>query len=241
MSPDDSARLEAKRSSRHFDQELAELNDLLVRMASMAEDQVRAAIDAVKRRDAQAAGRTKEGDRRVDALELDIEERAISLLARRQPMAIDLRMLVATLKISNDLERVGDHAVNIAQCAQRLAEAFPIEMPLELDRMVDSATGMLRDAIGAFIARDPETARDVCRRDDDVDRLNDAVFRVMLSSMAQEKHNIVPALQMMLVARNLERIGDLATNLGEDVIYIVEARTIKHHGGEAAAEGEFDQ
>lgn len=241
MSPEDSARAEEPRSPRHFDQELAELNELLVRMASMAEDQVRAGLDAVKRRDAQSATHTKEGDRRIDALELDIEERAISLLARRQPMAIDLRMLVATLKISNDLERVGDHAVNIAQCGQRLAEAFPIAMPAELDRMGDAATAMLRDAIGAFIARDAETARDVCRRDDEVDRLNDAVFRVMLAAMAEEKHNIVPALQMMLVARNLERIADLATNLGEDVIYIVEARTIKHHAGEAEAEGEFDQ
>lgn len=241
MSPDDSARAGGARLPRHFEQELAELNELLVRMASLAEQQVRAALDAVKRRDAQSAALTIEGDHRVDALELEIEERAISLLARYQPMAVDLRMLVATLKISNDLERVGDHAVNIAQCAKRLAEAFPIEMPGELDRMADLSTDMLRDAIGAFIARDPETAQDVCRRDDEVDRQNDAVFRVMLAEMAQEKHNVVAALQVMLVARNLERIADLATNLGEDVIYMVEARTIKHHAGEAGGEGEFDQ
>ncbi len=247
MSPDDSARPDGSagggepRSARHFDQELAELNELLVRMASLAEDQVRSALDAVKRRDGQSATHTIDADSRIDALEMDIEERAISLLARRQPMAIDLRMLVATLKISNDLERVGDHAVNIAQCGQRLAETFPIEMPGELDRMGDAAMGMLRDAIGAFIARDPDAARDVCRRDDEVDRANDAVFRVMLATMADEKHAIVAALQMMLVARNLERIADLATNLGEDVIYIVEARTIKHHAGEAGTEGAFDQ
>ena len=241
MSPDDSAKTGEARSVRHFDQELAELNELLVRMASMAEDQVRAGLDAVKRRDAQSANKTILSDRAIDALEMEIEDRAISLLARRQPMAIDLRMLVATLKISNDLERVGDHAVNIAQCAQRLAEAFPIEMPRELDRMGDLATGMLREAIGAFIARDTEVAREVCRRDDEVDRANDAVFRVMLGSMAHESHTIGAALQMMLVARNLERIGDLATNLGEDVIYIVEARTIKHHAGESESEGEFDQ
>ena len=226
---------------RHFDQELAELNELLVRMASLAEDQARAGLDAVKQRDSQAAAQIIQRDRQIDALELEIEERAISLLARRQPMAIDLRMLVATLKISNDLERVGDHAVNIAQCAQRLAEAFPIDTPPELDRMGELSTSMLRDAIGAFIARDAETAREICRRDDEVDRANDAVFRVMLGAMAEEKHNIVAGLQMMLVARNLERIADLATNLGEDVIYIVEARTIKHHAGEAQREGEFDQ
>jgi phosphate transport system protein len=241
MSPEDSARASEARVSRHFDQELSELNELLVRMASLAEEQVRSGLDAVKRRDAQYALLTIRGDRRIDALELEVEERAISLLARRQPMAIDLRMLVATLKISNDLERVGDHAVNIAQAGQRLAEAFPVETPPELDKMADQSTGMLRDAISAFIARDAEMARDVCRRDDEVDRQNDAVFRVMLSAMAQEKHNIVAALQMMLVARNLERIADLATNLGEDVIYVVEARTIKHHANEAPQEGEFDQ
>jgi phosphate transport system protein len=240
MSPEDSARTSEARHQRHFDQELADLNELLVRMASLAEDQVRAGLDAVKRRDAQAAQKAILGDRQIDALEIEIEERAISLLARRQPMAIDLRMLVATLKISNDLERVGDHAVNIAQCGQRLAEAFPIEMPRELDRMGELSTGMLREAIGAFIARDTEAARDVCRRDDEVDRANDSVFRVMLGAMAHDAHAINAALQMMLVARNLERIADLATNLAEDVIYIVEARTIKHHADEIH-EGEYDQ
>lgn len=244
MSPEDSAKASEPRHTRHFDQELAELNELLVRMASLAEEQVRSAIDGVKRRDAQAALRTIAGDHGIDALEMEIEDRAISLLARRQPMAIDLRMLVATLKISNDLERVGDHAVNIAQCAQRLAEAFPIDTPHELDRMANLSAAMLRDAISAFINRDADLARDVCLRDDEVDGQNDAVFRVMLSAMAQEKHNIVAALQIMLVARNLERIADLATNLGEDVIYIVEARTIKHHAAEIRQdedEGEYDQ
>src|SRR5919106_494901 len=149
MSPEDSARATEARTQRHFDQELSELNELLVRMASLAEEQVRSALDAVKRRDAQSGQLTIRGDRRVDAL------------------AIDLRMLVATLKISNDLERVGDHAVNIAECALRLAEAFPVETPSELDRMADASTGMLRDAISAFISRDAELGRDVCRRDDE--------------------------------------------------------------------------
>src|SRR5688500_13722587 len=173
MSPDDSVR-----ASRHFDQELAEVRDLLLQMASRAEEQVRTALAAVKKRDGQMAQRAIEKDREIDALELDIEERTIGLLARRQPMAVDLRMLVSTLKISNDLERVGDHAVNVAQCARRLAEAFPIEIPSELDRMSEVATGMLRDAIAAFIDRDVTLARDVLSRDDEVDRGNDVVFRI---------------------------------------------------------------
>jgi phosphate transport system protein len=235
MSPEDSA----KATQRHFDQELNDLRELLLRMAGRAEEQMRSGLTAVKRLDAQAAQQTILADRDVDALELEIEERAINLLARRQPMAGDLRTLVAVLKISNDLERVGDHAVNIAQCAKRLAEAFPMAQPSELDQMAELATSMLRDAITAFIERDVALARNVCMRDEEVDRYNDAVFRLMLSRMAENTNTVIPALQMMLVARNLERVADLATNLAEDVIYIVEARTIKHHATEI--EGEFDQ
>jgi phosphate transport system protein len=243
MSQADSAK--ASKASRHFDQELQELRELLLRMASRSEEQVRDALMAVKRRDAQAAQHSIGRDREIDALELDIEERAIALLARRQPMATDLRTLVSTLKISNDLERVGDHAVNIAQCAKRLAEALPMPNLSELDRMADVSTEMLRDSIAAFIDRDADLAREVCRRDDQVDRYNDSVFRVMLAEMSRNPNAIIAALQMMLVARNLERIADLATNLGEDVIYIVEARTVKHHAEEIDShmeeEGEFDQ
>lgn len=234
MSPEDSAK-----TLRHFDQELDDLRELLLRMAGRAEEQMYSGLTAVKRLDAQAAQQTIRGDRDVDALELEIEEQAINLLARRQPMAGDLRTLVAVLKISNDLERVGDHAVNIAQCAKRLAEAFPMPPPSELDQMAEVATSMLRDAITAFIERDVALARNVCMRDDEVDRYNDVVFRLMLSRMAENTNTVIPALQVMLVARNLERVADLATNLGEDVIYIVEARTIKHHATEI--EGEFDQ
>ena len=236
MSPADSDR-----AFRHFDQELGAVRELLLTMASRAEEQVRAALTAVKHRDAQAAIHTIEADHKIDALEIEIEERAISLLARQQPMAVDLRMLVAILKISNDLERVGDHAVNIAQCAKRLAEAFPIASLDEFDTMAEDATGMLRDAISAFVDQDPDKARAVLLRDDKVDRSNDAVFRVMLALMAENANAIVPGLQMMLVARNLERVADLATNLAEDVIYIVEARTIKHHVADHELEGEHDQ
>jgi phosphate transport system protein len=236
MSPADLGR-----SPRHFDQELDEVRELLLTMASRAEEQVRAALTAVKQRDAQGANHTIEADHKIDALEIEIEERAISLLARQQPMAIDLRMLVAILKISNDLERVGDHAVNVAQCAKRLAEAFPIQPVDELDAMAEEATGMLRDAISAFIDQDPDKARSVLVRDDKVDRSNDAVFRVMLTQMAENTNAIVAGLQMMLVARNLERVADLATNLAEDVIYVVEARTIKHHVADHELEGEHDQ
>lgn len=230
MSPADSDK-----TFRHFDQELGEVRELLLTMASRAEEQVRAALTAVKQRDAQAATHTIEADHKIDALEIEIEERAISLLARQQPMAIDLRMLVAILKISNDVERVGDHAVNIAQCAKRLAEAFPIASLDEFDTMAEDATGMLRDAISAFVDQDPDKARTVLLRDDKVDRANDAVFRVMLALMAENANAIVPGVQMMLVARNLERVADLATNIAEDVVYFVEGKTIKHRAEQGGA------
>lgn len=244
MSPDDSAK-----TTRHFDQELADVRDLLLKMAARAEEQVRSSLAAVKERDAQEAIAVMENDRLIDALEIEIEERAIRLLARHQPMAVDLRMLVSILKISNDLERVGDHAVNIAQCARRLAEAFPLPTPSELDGMSENATSMLRDAIEAFIERDVDLAREILVRDDAVDRGNDRVFRIAIKEITDNVSALTAGLQMMLVARNLERIADLATNLAEDVVYIVEARTVKHHAeerdlpyvGEQEEEGEWDQ
>lgn len=248
MSPDDSAR-----TQRHFDQELSDLRDLLLTMASRAEEQVRAALASVKERDAQEAIALMGNDREIDALEIEIEERAIRLLARHQPMAVDLRMLVSILKISNDLERVGDHAVNIAQCARRLAEAFPLPIPSDLDGMAENAAAMLRDAIEAFIERDVVLAREVLSRDDEVDRGNDRVFRIALKEITENVSVLTAGLQMMLVSRNLERIADLATNLAEDVVYIVEARTVKHHAegrdlpetetavSDQEEEGEWDQ
>lgn len=248
MSPDDSARKE-----RHFDQELADVRDLLLKMATRAEEQVRASLAAVKDRDAQTAVALMENDHEIDALELEIEERAIRLLARHQPMAVDLRVLVSILKISNDLERVGDHAVNIAQCARRLAEAFPLPTPGELDGMAENAAAMLRDAIEAFIERDVALAREILVRDDEVDRGNDRVFRIAIKEITDNVSALTAGLQVMLVARNLERIADLATNLAEDVVYIVEARTVKHHAedrdlpdpqeiaSDQEDEGEWDQ
>ena len=236
MSPDDSGR-----TVRHFDHELADLRELLLEMAARTEEMLRTSLKAVRERDPEAGDAAVEADHAIDSLEVEIENRAIQLLARRQPMATDLRRIVATIKISNDLERMGDHAVNIAQCARRLASGFPLPDLPELQRMADVASGMLRDAIEAFIEGDAGLARDICARDDEVDRFNDSIFRIMLTVMAENNASISAALQMLLVSRNLERIADLATNLGEDVIYIVEARSIKHHAEDAANEGEYDQ
>ena len=169
------------------------------------------------------------GDRVIDAMEVEIEEQSINLLALQQPMARDLRMLTSALKIANDLERVGDHAVNIAQSAERLNQARPIAPEPEIVDMARLAREMLSDALEAFIRGDATAGREVCLRDDKVDALHSSVFRILLTHMMEDPHTIGSGMELFLVSRNLERVADLATNIAEDVVFLVEGRSIKHH------------
>ena len=221
---------------RHFEREIDALKAQLLLMGGRAEQIVRKSIDALVRRDAELASSTFLDDKQIDRLEIDIEERCIRLFALQQPLATDLRFIMSALKISNDLERVGDHGVNIAQSAVRLA-AEPMLKPLvDIPRMADLATSMLHDALDAYVRRDPETARRLCRRDDEVDNLNRQVVRELLSYMIESPSTITRAMELVLVARNLERVADLATNVAEEVVFINEARIIKHHADEAVGE-----
>jgi len=217
---------------RHFEQELATLKERLLVMGGRAENIVRKAIEALKRRDGNLAKEVFADDRIIDQLELEIDERCVNLLALRQPLATDLRFITAALKITNDLERVGDHAVNIAQGAIRLSEEPLLKPLVDIPRMADLAAGMLREALDAFVHRDAETARRLVRRDDVVDELNSQLFRELLSFMLEDPHTISRAMELILVARNLERVADLATNVAEEVVFIAEARVIKHHAEE---------
>ena len=162
-------------------------------------------------------------------MEVEIEEQCINLLALQQPMARDLRMLTSALKIANDLERVGDHAVNIAQSAERLIQARPIAPEPEIVDMARLAREMLSDALEAFIRGDAAAGREVCLRDDKVDALHRSVFRILLTHMMEDPHTIGAGMELFLVSRNLERVADLATNIGEDVVFLVEGKSIKHH------------
>lgn len=224
-------------SQKHFSERLAELTERLHRMSHDVEDLVEKAVSLVMgSADGVTAADVVEGDRAIDEAEVAIEETAIELLALHQPMARDLRVLVTVLKINNDLERVGDHAVNIAEASERLAAVRkPVPRPPELEEMSRLARGMLGDALDAFVRRNAEEARDVCGRDDRVDRLQESLFRVMLTHMPE--HNLSGCLQVILIGRNLERIADLATNIGEDVVYMVRGITIRHKGGEEEATG----
>jgi phosphate transport system protein len=221
---------------RHFHDELSHVKVRLLTMSGEAEAALGLAVEALLERDSEKAQRVIAGDRVIDAMEVEIEEQSINLLALQQPMARDLRMLTSALKIANDLERVGDHAVNIAQSAERLNQTRPIAPEPEIIDMARLAKEMLSDALEAFIRGDAQAGREVCRRDDKVDALHRSVFRILLTHMMEDPHTIGSGMELFLVSRNLERVADLATNIGEDVVFLVEGRSIKHHsedGGEA--------
>ena len=220
---------------RHFDQELETLKSHLLLMGGHAERIVQKSIEALKRRDPALAREVLEDDRVIDRLEIETDERCVALLALQQPMAGDLRFLTASLKISNDLERVGDHAVNIAGSALKLSDEPPLKPLIDIPRMANLAGGMLHEALDAFVHRDAETARRLVRRDDEVDALNRQLFRELVSFMIEDPRSITRAMELILVARNLERVADLATNVAEEVVFIAEARIIKHHAESAGA------
>lgn len=225
-------------SHRHFQDDLDKLKSVLVGMAGLAEASVKMAVEALLERNEEKAAAVIERDGAIDALELEIEDMAVQLLALQQPMAKDLRLIIMAMRVANDLERVGDHAVNIAETVGYLLSGpvFPV-LP-EIEEMVRIATDMLTDSLDSFIRSDPELAREVLRRDDRVDELHDNNFRILLTHMMEDPRKIGAGMDLLLVSGNLERIADLATNVSEDVVYLVEGRSIKHHvRGEAAAGG----
>lgn len=223
---------------RHFEHDLEALKGQLLLMGGAAEAIVGKSIEALKRRDLGLANEVFEDDRAIDRLEIEIEERCLRLLALQQPMASDLRFITAALKINNDLERVGDHAVNIAGSVVRLADQPPLKPLVDIPHMARVAAEMLHEALDSFVSRDPARARRLVKRDDEVDQLNDHVFRELLTYMIEQPVTISRAMELILVARNLERVADLATNVAEEVVFIAEARIIKHHAEEASASSE---
>jgi len=214
---------------RHFHDELSQVKVRLLTMSGEAEAALRLAVEALLERSLEKAAQVIAGDKVIDGMEVGIEEDCIDLLALQQPMARDLRMLVAAIKIANDLERVGDHAVNLAQSAERLERSRPIAPEPEIVEMARLAREMLSDALEAFVRGDAAAGREICLRDDKVDALNRSVFRILLTHMMEDPHVIGAAMELFLVSRNLERVADLATNIAEDVVFLVEGKSIKHH------------
>jgi len=216
---------------RRFHEELEQLQARLMEMAGLSEDLLRRAVDAFLKRDGGALKSIKADDRRIDALEVELDERAVALIALHQPVASDLRQVLTTLEIANDIERIGDHAHNIAKAAKRSVETRPLSEIPELVELAVLSQRMLRDALASLGSRDTARAREVCARDDRVDDMKAAVQKILLTVMSEEPQSIRAALEYIRVAQQLERIGDLSTNISEAVVFLVEGSSIKHHGG----------
>ncbi len=214
--------------SRQFDQELDHLKQDLMQMAGLAEAAVSKSILSVTTRDSDLARDVITDDISLNRMELAIEEQAFKLLALRQPLATDLRLTTAAMRIATELERIGDQAVNIAERALELNSNPPLQIPIDIKVMADMALGMVNNSIEAFVHQNPKLAIKVCQRDVEVDLLDDEYVQKLLGCMIQESRWVTRLHHFLIIVRNLERIADLATNIAEDIVFIVEGRVIKH-------------
>jgi len=216
----------------HFQKELEALKENLLKMAAVVEEAIRNSVQSLVKRDSDLARKAFEVEDRINKMELTIDDMCLKLLALRQPMATDLRFITSAMKITTDLERMGDQAVNISERALSLNQEPQIKPYIDIPRMAEIAQSMVKDVLDAFVNRDPKLARSVCARDDVVDGLNDQVVRELTTYMVSDPKTITRSVHLMIVARCLERIADHATNIAEDVIFMVDALVIKHHADE---------
>jgi phosphate transport system protein len=221
--------------TRHFAEELEELKQRLLIMGGLAEERLRAAMHALVERDHTLIADVIRGDDQINTLHLEIDDRCFKLLALHQPMAVDLRTIVSAVKINNDLERVGDLAVNISEASERYLAHAPVKPLIDLPRMGEVAQRMLREALDAFVSHNVTAAEAVLAQDDELDGLKNQIFRELLVYMLGDPRKIEPGIELILIARHLERVGDHATNIAEDVIFIVDARDVRHHAIDQAS------
>jgi phosphate transport system protein len=214
---------------RHFIEDLEQLKTKLLEMSSLVEAAIQRSISAVIHKDRSAADEVFRNEARINAIEIDVDEFCVNLLALQQPMAADLRLIVAALKINTDLERMGDLAVNIAQRARSLMEEPVIKPMIDIPHIAGLVQSMVRKALDAFVTRDPELARSVLASDDAVDNMRTACYHELVSFMEKDPQNIKPALDLLAVTRNLERIADHSTNIAEDVLFLVKGVDVRHH------------
>ena len=212
----------------HFREELEMLQGRLLEMGGLAEERVRAAVQGLVSRDPVLIDKVLSGDEPVNQLHIEVDNRCFRLLALHQPMATDLRAIVAAVKINTDLERVGDLAVNIAEASKRYITHAPVKQLIDIPQMGEIAQAMLRDALDSYVKRDTALAHQVLNEDDRLDSLKTQVFRDLLTHMLRDQGTVEPALDLILISRHLERIGDHATNVAEDVIFMVSALDVRH-------------
>jgi phosphate transport system protein len=214
--------------SVHLQREIERLKKGILALCAIVEDQVQMAVRALLERDTNLAHTVEQRDKDIDHREVEVEEECLKILALHQPVAIDLRFIVAAMKINNDLERIGDLAVNIARKAVSFTEETQMAMPFDIAGMWDKTQSMLRDSIDALVNMDGSLAMDVCCRDDEVDRIKYTIRVGVEEQIRREPQNVRPLMRLLAVSRNLERIADCATNIAEDVIYMCEGRIIRH-------------
>lgn len=214
---------------RHFDEELRDLKEKILRMSSLVEEAICTSIKSLMDRNTELAKRVINSDDAINSLEIEIDNFSIKLLALRQPEAVDLRFITSVMKINNDLERIGDLAVNISELTLQLLKEPPLKSFVDLLKISGLVQDMLKDSVNAFVNNDSILAKKICERDNEVDNLDDNICKEAKSYMLKDSKNIESALNLILISGNLERIGDLATNICEDVIYISDGRVIKHH------------
>jgi phosphate transport system protein len=214
---------------RHFDQELEQLKVMLLEMASLVESAITNSVNSVVQKDKLLAESVLEKEATVNQMEVDIDDFAIKLLALQQPMAVDLRLIAAGLKINTDLERMGDLAVNIAERAIELYQEPVIKPMVDIPHIAALVQSMVQKALDSFVNKDVELAKSVLASDDAVDDLRTASFHELISYMERTKHNIPQAVSLLSIVRNLERIADHATNIAEDVIFYVKGIDVRHH------------
>lgn len=211
----------AEHTVKAYDEELDRMNNAVLEMGGLVERQLAASIASLVRRDGDLASRVIIDDRRVDALEAEIDQLAMRILALRQPVAVDLRTIAASLKIASDLERMGDYAANVAKRTIAIDEIDPIRLTHTISRMAGTVQGMIKEVLDAFRDRDVERAMAVWRRDEDVDESYNSLFRELLTYMIEDPRRITPCAHLLFVAKNIERIGDHATNIAEIINYAV--------------------
>jgi phosphate transport system protein len=223
--------------ARHFDVELQALRDRLLTMGGLAETMIHKGIKALVDRDESLVQAVLAHEEEMDLLCIEIDDRCFTQMALHQPMASDLRLLVASIKINSDLERIGDQAVSIALRARSLLKQPQLKPLIDIPRMATIVQEMVRKSLDAFVQQDPDLARHVIDRDDEVDNLRDQIFRELLTYMMGDTSTIPRALDLILISRNLERIADHATNISEDVIYIVQGEDVRERGDKELRKG----
>lgn len=218
-------------SSEHivksFDEELERLTKTIVRMGGMSESLLASAVEALRRRDSDLASRVVQSDKDIDEMETQVSDTSIHMLALRQPMAGDLRVVVSALKISSDLERIGDYAANVAKRVLALNQLPSMEPAGAIPRMARLVQANIKDVLDAYVNRDAEAALEVWKRDEEVDEMYTSLFRELLTYMMEDPRNITPCTHLIFIAKNIERIGDHATNIAEVIHFLVEGSTIE--------------